>query len=155
MEKSDGQCCFLRFPTHLTSWKNAMHPYELPQVHYTVVRAAKGQMGIGGDDSWGACTHPEYLLKVDNKMKFSFFLFGGCKTKQGAKSRGEIAPFCDAQSGAYFHLFCYLAVCLPKIMFPYLESAVRRIIPSTAQETTSPTPTVSIIKGMGRLIPYP
>mgnify|MGYP000833827941 CR=1 FL=1 len=34
--------------------ENAMHPYELPQVHYTVVRVAKQQMGVGGDDSWGA-----------------------------------------------------------------------------------------------------
>ena len=25
--------------------ENAMHPYELPQVHYTVVRVAKQQMG--------------------------------------------------------------------------------------------------------------
>ena len=29
--------------------ENAMHPYELPQVHYTVVRVAKQQMGVGGD----------------------------------------------------------------------------------------------------------
>ena len=49
-------------------WENAMHPYELPEVHYTVVRAAKGQMGIAGDDSWGARIHEEYLLKVDEKM---------------------------------------------------------------------------------------
>ena len=49
-----------------------MHPYELPAVHYTVVRAAKAQMGVGGDDSWGARTHPEYLLDTNGKMKFSF-----------------------------------------------------------------------------------
>ena len=56
--------------------ENAMHPYELPQIHYTVVRVAKGQMGIGGDDSWGAYTHPEYLLNVDGKMEFSFSFKG-------------------------------------------------------------------------------
>lgn len=56
--------------------ENAMHPYELPEVHYTVVRAAKAQMGIGGDDSWGARTHEEYLLNADGKMEFSFVFKG-------------------------------------------------------------------------------
>ncbi|WP_069997261.1 glycoside hydrolase family 2 TIM barrel-domain containing protein [Cellulosilyticum sp. I15G10I2] len=54
--------------------ENAVHPYELPPVHYTVVRVAKQQMGVAGDDSWGAQTHQEYLLDVSKKMelKFSF-----------------------------------------------------------------------------------
>jgi beta-galactosidase len=52
--------------------ENAMHDYELPQVHYTVVRANLQQMGIGGDHSWGARTHDEYLLPTDEKMHFSF-----------------------------------------------------------------------------------
>ena len=28
--------------------ENAMHPFELPRVHYTVVRVAQQQMGIDG-----------------------------------------------------------------------------------------------------------
>lgn len=52
--------------------ENAMHPYELPQVHYTVVRVSKQQMGIAGDDSCGAKTHPEYLLNTDEKITFTF-----------------------------------------------------------------------------------
>ncbi|MCL2662390.1 MAG: DUF4981 domain-containing protein [Oscillospiraceae bacterium] len=52
--------------------ENAMHDYELPQVHYTVVRANLRQMGIGGDQSWGARTHDEYLLPTNEKMHFSF-----------------------------------------------------------------------------------
>lgn len=52
--------------------ENAAHPFELPQVHYTVIRAALGQMGVGGDDSWGARTHDEYLLKADGRMEFTF-----------------------------------------------------------------------------------
>ncbi len=52
--------------------ENAMHPYELPQVHYTVVRVSKQQMGIAGDDSWGAKTHLEYLLNTDEKITFTF-----------------------------------------------------------------------------------
>lgn len=52
--------------------ENARHPHELPRVHYTVIRAALRQMGIAGDDSWGARTHPEYLLDVSRKMTFTF-----------------------------------------------------------------------------------
>lgn len=56
--------------------ENAAHPYELPQVHYTVIRAALGQMGVSGDDSWGARPHPEYLLDVSKKMEFTFYFKG-------------------------------------------------------------------------------
>lgn len=56
--------------------ENAMHPFELPQVHYTVVRVAKQQMGIAGDDAWGAKTHEEYLLDVKEKMEFTFSFKG-------------------------------------------------------------------------------
>lgn len=52
--------------------ENAAHPFELPQVHYTVVRVAKERMGIAGDDSWGSRTHPEYLLDASGKMEFTF-----------------------------------------------------------------------------------
>ncbi|MEG0944598.1 MAG: glycoside hydrolase family 2 TIM barrel-domain containing protein, partial [Angelakisella sp.] len=40
----------------------AMHSYELPPICKTVVRCALGQMGVAGDNSWGAEPHPEYLL---------------------------------------------------------------------------------------------
>lgn len=56
--------------------ENAMHPYELPEVHYTVIRAAAEQMGVGGDNSWGAMTHEEFLLDAGEKMEFSFYMKG-------------------------------------------------------------------------------
>jgi beta-galactosidase/beta-glucuronidase len=56
--------------------ENAAHHFELPPVHYTVIRVAKKQMGVGGDDSWGAHTHPEYLLDVSEKMEFTFCFRG-------------------------------------------------------------------------------
>ena len=56
--------------------ENAEHPFELPEVHYTVVRVAAQQMGVGGDDSWGAKTHEEYLLDTKNNMKFTFSFKG-------------------------------------------------------------------------------
>ena len=56
--------------------ENAQHPYELPQVHYTVIKASMMQMGIAGDDSWGARTHKEYLLPVEEKLVFEFCMKG-------------------------------------------------------------------------------
>ena len=56
--------------------ENAAHYFELPPVHYTVVRVAKKQMGVGGDDSWGSHTHPEYLLDASEKMEFTFCFRG-------------------------------------------------------------------------------
>ena len=76
MDENNGPMMFSALPYTPHEMENAMHPYELPEIHYTVVRVAKGQMGIGGDDSWGARTHEEYLLKTDKKMEFSFVFKG-------------------------------------------------------------------------------
>ena len=54
----------------------ADHADELPPVHYTVIRAALKQMGIAGDDSWGAPTHEEYLIDVSKKLEFEFSFCG-------------------------------------------------------------------------------
>ena len=56
--------------------ENAQHDYELPPVQYTVIRAALRQMGVGGDDSWGAPTHEEYLLDCSGRLEFSFSFIG-------------------------------------------------------------------------------
>jgi len=56
--------------------ESAMHPNELPPVHYTYVRVAKEQMGVGGDNSWGARTHDEYLLDVSEPIDFEFSFIG-------------------------------------------------------------------------------
>ena len=76
MAKENGPMMFSALPYTPHEIENAMHPFELPEIHYTVVRAAKGQMGVGGDDSWGSYTHPEYLLNADGKMEFSFLFKG-------------------------------------------------------------------------------
>ena len=76
MDENNGPMMFSALPYTPHEMENAMHPYELPEIHYTVVRVAKNQMGIGGDDSWGARTHEEYLLKTDKKMEFSFVFKG-------------------------------------------------------------------------------
>ncbi|EFM12742.1 Beta-galactosidase [Paenibacillus curdlanolyticus YK9] len=52
--------------------ESAYHHYELPNVHYTVVTVAGRQMGIGGDDSWGAPVHEEYRIKANQSLSFEF-----------------------------------------------------------------------------------
>ena len=54
----------------------ADHHDELPPVQYTVIRAALKQMGVAGDDSWGAPTHEEYLIDVTKKLEFEFSFCG-------------------------------------------------------------------------------
>lgn len=56
--------------------EEAAHPYELPRVFHTVVRCAKMQMGVAGDDSWGARTLEEYLLPAGEPLHFEFMFRG-------------------------------------------------------------------------------
>lgn len=52
--------------------ESAWHKHDLPAVHHTILRLAQQVCGVGGDDSWGAPVHSEYLLDsaVDRKLQF-------------------------------------------------------------------------------------
>lgn len=67
---------FSALPCTPHEMENADHPYELPERHYTVIRAAEGQMGVGGDDSWGAWPKKDTLLDVSGRKEFRFFFRG-------------------------------------------------------------------------------
>ena len=54
--------------------ENAMHIYELADTGYTWVRILAKQMGVGGDDTWGAPVHDEYLLSAEEDMELSFVI---------------------------------------------------------------------------------
>jgi beta-galactosidase len=56
--------------------ENARHHFELPPVCQTVVRCNAGQMGVGGDNSWGARTQDEYLLRLADEQTFRFSFRG-------------------------------------------------------------------------------
>ena len=56
--------------------ENAAHGFELPPVCYTVLKMSAIQMGVGGDDSWGARTHDEYLPDVSGPLEFRFSFRG-------------------------------------------------------------------------------
>ncbi|MCR2804083.1 glycoside hydrolase family 2 TIM barrel-domain containing protein [Paenibacillus soyae] len=52
------------------------HAYKLPPSDKTVLRINYKQMGVGGDDSWGARAHKEYTLYANRAYSFAFRLRG-------------------------------------------------------------------------------
>ena len=50
----------------------ARHPNELPLPLYSWVRVSLCQMGVGGDDTWGAKTHPEYCIDNSKALTLRF-----------------------------------------------------------------------------------
>ncbi|MBO4678555.1 MAG: DUF4981 domain-containing protein, partial [Lachnospiraceae bacterium] len=52
--------------------ENATHIDELPAPEYTWVRILAGQMGVGGDDSWGAPVHEEFMLDSARDYELDF-----------------------------------------------------------------------------------
>jgi beta-galactosidase len=49
------------------------HTIDVPLRDLISINVDYRQMGVGGDNSWGARTHPEYLLK-DKKYTFTFII---------------------------------------------------------------------------------
>lgn len=56
--------------------ENASHEYELPEIHHTTVRVNYMQMGVAGDNSWGALPHEEYIIPADKPINFHFSFKG-------------------------------------------------------------------------------
>jgi len=71
---NDGEFSALPYTPH--ELENAAHGYELPPAVYTVLKMSAIQMGVGGDDSWGAQTHPEYLPDLSKPLSFEFSFKG-------------------------------------------------------------------------------
>ena len=54
----------------------AKHPFELPKPYEVVLKISSSQMGVGGDDSWGAIPHEEFMIKTDKQLKCKFSIKG-------------------------------------------------------------------------------
>lgn len=61
-------------PYSVWELENAMHIHELPPINYTWVRIAAKQMGVGGDDRWGAPVHQQYLIDSAKTLELKFTL---------------------------------------------------------------------------------
>ena len=59
------------------SWleiESKTHQYELSNHHYTYLTIAGKQMGVGGDDSWGAPVLDNFLIDSHDNFSFSFII---------------------------------------------------------------------------------
>lgn len=61
-------------PWNAAQLEAARHAYELPAPTYTFVRIAAAQLGIAGDDTWGALTHEEFRIDVSKPLELKFSL---------------------------------------------------------------------------------
>ena len=46
------------------------HPYELPERENVTIHLDYRQMGVGGDDSWGARPHAEYSPQPNQRHEY-------------------------------------------------------------------------------------
>ncbi len=65
---------FSALPYSAHELEAAFHHYELPPVHKTVLSINLKEMGVGGDDSWGARPYPEYEVASNEDYTFSFMI---------------------------------------------------------------------------------
>lgn len=61
---------FSAIPYTCHEMENARHLWELPRPYATVLRLNMRQTGVGGDNSWGAWAHDEFVVRPENGMKF-------------------------------------------------------------------------------------
>ncbi len=54
-------------------FRGSMHPNQLKKRDFVAVHLDYKQMGVGGDDSWGARPHPQYLIPFDS-YSYTFIL---------------------------------------------------------------------------------
>ena len=73
-EKADAPLEISVLPYSAYELEQARHLYDLPAPRYTWVRVAAKQMGVGGDDTWGAPVHPEFCIPASEPMKLQFII---------------------------------------------------------------------------------
>jgi beta-galactosidase len=54
----------------------ADHQYKLPDSDQVALRINYKQMGVGGDDTWGARTHSEFTLPANRNYEYTFSIQG-------------------------------------------------------------------------------
>ncbi len=70
---ADQQVFEANVQSHQTmEYELADHQEELAPSQTTWVKLLAAQMGVGGDDSWGAPVHSEFMLPADQKYRLSF-----------------------------------------------------------------------------------
>ncbi|MTL70785.1 DUF4981 domain-containing protein, partial [Turicibacter sanguinis] len=70
----DAPLSFSALPYTSHELEAAFHHYELPPVHKTVLSINHQEMGVGGDDSWGARPDARFELPANMKYEYSFVI---------------------------------------------------------------------------------
>lgn len=71
-----GQVEFSALPYTPFELENARHLDELPNIYQTVLCIYEKQMGVAGDNTWGARTHDEFLLSRKDRHHLHFSMKG-------------------------------------------------------------------------------
>jgi beta-galactosidase len=66
--------CFAVWPYTLQDLAQATHDYQLPRRDSLVLNIDHLLHGVGGDNSWGALTHPQYTLPGNKPYEYTFTL---------------------------------------------------------------------------------
>ncbi|ARN56936.1 glycoside hydrolase family 2 TIM barrel-domain containing protein [Sedimentisphaera salicampi] len=72
------------------------HPYALPDRDFITLNIDYKQMGVGGDNSWGARTHPEYTLPGGNGYSYRFCIRPFKAAKKFLSSEFDVNSFIKA-----------------------------------------------------------
>lgn len=67
---------FSILPYNCMELENALHQEDLPPVNFTNVNIIGKQMGVGGDDSWGAPVLKEYCIDSSRNIEYTFKISG-------------------------------------------------------------------------------
>ncbi|MBN2270256.1 MAG: DUF4981 domain-containing protein, partial [Sedimentisphaerales bacterium] len=70
----DQPFSFSAWPYTITDVESAAHDYELPYRDFTTVFIDSKLHGVGGDNSWGARTHPQYTIPGDKPQILKFLI---------------------------------------------------------------------------------
>ena len=65
---------FSTLPFTLEDLDAAAHPYELPRRDFNTIFIDSNLHGVGGDNSWGAKTHPQYTLPGNKPHELRFVI---------------------------------------------------------------------------------
>ncbi|MHC4960585.1 MAG: beta-galactosidase, LacZ type [Planctomycetota bacterium] len=101
------------WPYSLADLEKAMHLNELPERDFITVNLDDKQMGVAGDNSWGARPHPQYSLPA-KAYSYSFRIRAVDRDDDIAKIARQVAPVIAApaisrSNDAMVTLSCNLA----------------------------------------------
>ena len=72
--RASGLLSVSAWPYTMTDLQSGTHIHDLPRRDAITVNLDHKQMGVGGDNSWGARPHPEYTLPATKAYSYSFTL---------------------------------------------------------------------------------